>query len=620
MMHNAPTLHRQVARVRRRLFLQTLVQVLIRCWVAALLAAVVWFLAEPFVLGDKLPLLRWFVLGGSVAAATLVGVAYCVWRAPSVVTAALSLDERFQLKERATTSLTLDPRDADSPAAAALVADVDRRVAPLRVGDRFPVRMPWTAALVPACAVVLLLLAFFYKPAINQAQGGEDDPQKEKQLAEANELQKKLEQVVKKPEGHKVGDKPQSQEMQRIEKELDKLVRNPRDAKDPVRDALKDLTSVEDAMKKHEKDLADKQDAIKDELKQMDRLNKKPEDKKDGPADKLDNALNKADFNRAKDEAERLARKLQEQDKAKEEEQKAKDDVERLKRKNEEKKNDPNASKEEKEQAQKDLDEAQDRLAKAQKDQLSPQDKENLENQLKDEQDKLQRLTRDKEEKEQELRDKADKGEIDQEQLERELDQLEKNAEKSQLTEQEKQDLKDLAQKLGECQKCLKEGNDKEAGEKLDEAAKQLGKLDDKGEKQDLQRMLKQVQEAKKDLAKGMDGKGKGDNKGDQRADNAKGGGQASGKRPDARDDGNTNHENVMSRSAQDKGQVNVIDHVPGEGFKGPRKPAELTEDIRRASQDAPEAIDRQRLPRSASDMARGYFDKIRGPEKAPEK
>jgi hypothetical protein len=65
-----------------------------------------------------------------------------------------------------------------------------------------------------------------------------------------------------------------------------------------------------------------------------------------------------------------------------------------------------------------------------------------------------------------------------------------------------------------------------------------------------------------------------------------------------------------------DKGRLQVIDHVPGDGFKGPRKPAEMTEEIRRASQEEPEAIDRQRLPRSASDMARGYFEKLRGPER----
>jgi hypothetical protein len=59
-----------------------------------------------------------------------------------------------------------------------------------------------------------------------------------------------------------------------------------------------------------------------------------------------------------------------------------------------------------------------------------------------------------------------------------------------------------------------------------------------------------------------------------------------------------------------------VVDHVPGDGFKGPRTPDQLKEEIRRAALEAPEALDRQRLPRSASDMARGFFDKLRGPEK----
>jgi hypothetical protein len=607
MSHSAPTLHRQVARVRRRLFLQILVQTLIRGWVAALCAAVVWFLAEPFLVGDGLPNLRWYVLGGLLAAATLLGIGLTLRRAPSLVVAALSLDERFQLKERATTSLTLDPRDAQSPAALALLADTDRRVAPLHIGDRFPVKIPWTAALVPVFAVVLVLLAFFYKPALNQAQAGNSEIDKDQQLAEGSEAKKKLEQIVKKSEGRKVAEKPQSQEMQRIENELDKLVRQPLDTKDQARDALKDLTSIEDALKKQQKNDADKREALKEEMKQLDRLAKK--DKKDGPADNLDNALNKGDFNKAKDEAERLSRKLKEQQEAKKEEEKAKEEVERLKKKTK----DENLSKEEREQAQKDLEREQERLEQAQKDQLSQEQKEQLEEQLQNEQDKLQRLTRSKEEKEQELRDKAEKGEIDQEQLDRELEQLEKNSELAQLTEEEKQELKELAQKLGECQKCMKEGNDKEAGEKLAEAAKLLKKLD-KDEQKDIQQKLRELQEVKKALTQCLDGKGNG------RADSGPNkGGIGAGRRPLAKD-GETDKEEIQARSREDKGQINVIDHVPGQGFKGPRKPAEMTEDIRRASQDAPEAIDRQRLPRSASDMARGFFEKMRGPEKSPEK
>jgi hypothetical protein len=93
----------------------------------------------------------------------------------------------------------------------------------------------------------------------------------------------------------------------------------------------------------------------------------------------------------------------------------------------------------------------------------------------------------------------------------------------------------------------------------------------------------------------------------------------ASGRRPESKSTV-TNAVDKRERLKMDKGKLSVIDTVPGEGFKGPKAPAELTEEIRRASQEAPEAIDRQRLPRSASDMARGYFDKLRGDREKKDK
>jgi hypothetical protein len=613
MSHFTPALRRQVARARRRLFLQLLLHTLVRCWIVALFVAVGWFLAEPFVVGYDWPSLRWIVLGGTVAVASLLAAALALWRTPSPVVAALTLDERFQLKERVTTSLMLDPRDVESPAARALLADVDRRVAPLHVNDRFPLKLPWLAALVPTFAVVLVLLAFFYRPALNQAQGGDSEKKDDKAVAQSDDVQKTLEQMVKKGEVRKVADRQQSAEMQRIEKELEQMARRPHDSKAPVQDALKDLTSVEDHFRKHEKELADKQEAIKDELKQMDRLAKKDEkkDNKERPADRLDNALNKADFNRAQDEAERLSRKLQEQEQAKEE-------LERLQKMKDEAK-----TPEEKERLQKEIEQAQ-------KEQLSPEQKEELQQQLQEQKDKLERLTRDNEAKDEELREKEELGQIDKEQLERELEQLEKNGEKAQLTEEEKQQLKELAEKLGECKRCLKDGDDKKAGEKLAEAAKAMQKLDKKAEQKEVAQRLKEIQEAKQDLAQKMDGKnGKGNNKPDggdrgkgERADNSgpNQGGQASGRRPDGKDDGKTAHQDTQSRSAQDAGRFDVVDEVAGQGFKGPRKADEMADDIRRASQSAPEAIDHQQMPRSAKDMTRGYFEKYRGPEKTPEK
>jgi hypothetical protein len=617
MPASAPSLQRQVARVRRRLFLQTLVQTLIRCWVGALLVAVVWFLAEPFVFRDAVPNLRWYVLGIVVGLATMLAVALAAWWQPSALAAALSLDERFQLKERVTTSLTLDPRDLQLPAALALLADVDRRVAPLYISDRFPIRIPWTAALVPVFAVALLLLAFFYKPNLNQAQTVNSE-EEAKKVIDAEEAQKKLEQVAKKVENRKVADKPQSQAMQNIDKELDQLAHKPLKTNDDVHDAQKDITKVEDLMKKRDKDLADRQESLKEQMKQVERLTKKENDeKKDGPADKMDNDINKGNFDKAQDEAQRLSKKLQQQEQAKKDEEKAKEDVERLKKKEKEQ----GLSDDEK----KEKEQAEERLAKAKKDQLTPEEEKNLEQQLQDEQDKLERLTRDREEKLEELQGMKDEGEIDQEQLDREKDQLAKEQEdeknlsddEKKEREQEKKDLQELAQKLGECKKCMKDGDNKGAGEKLDDAAKLMRKLDNKGEQKDLQQKLKQLQEAKKELAK-ANGDGKGNGRDDSGRPNR--GGRGAGQRPQGEDDGKTGHEEVQSRSAQDKGEHNVIDYVPGQGFKGPRKPSDMKDDIRRASQDAPEAIDRQRLPRSASDMARGYFDKMRGPEKTPEK
>jgi hypothetical protein len=65
---------------------------------------------------------------------------------------------------------------------------------------------------------------------------------------------------------------------------------------------------------------------------------------------------------------------------------------------------------------------------------------------------------------------------------------------------------------------------------------------------------------------------------------------------------------------------VRLVDHVPGQGMKSPKSQEELREDIKRASQEAPEAIDRMRLPKSAGDMTRGYFDKLRGSDKKTDK
>jgi hypothetical protein len=567
----AAPLDRQLARVRRRLFLQQLLVLLVWAWVGALAAGVAWFLAQPYLLRDALPWYRWAALGGAAGVATLGAVALAVWRAPSPVVAALSLDERFGLKERATTALTLPEREAQTAAAAALRADVNARVGPLRVGDRFPVRLPRSALLVPAVAAVLVLLALFYNPLVEPPRADASEPLVQSPAAKA-EIDKKMRELQKKARLKKADDRPKSKELERLEGEVDRLAKKPLQTREQAREVIKDMAGLEEQLKKRDKQLAQKAEALKEQMQQVERLSKRQ--KKDGPAKELNKAMEQGDLRKAKDEVERLAKKLKEQE-----------EIDKLRKKAQ----DDKLNEEERKEAKEQLGRMKDKA-------LSREQKEQMEQQLKDLKDDLQRLSRNKDDEAQRLRDMAKRGELDKEQLQRELDQLEMNA--SKLDQETLDQLRELADQLAECEKCMKEGKDGEAGQKLKEAAAKLGKLDPDGEAGDLAEQLEQLQAARRMICRALD----------------QGGGQASGRRPESKE-GDTGTKEERARSRLDKGHLQVIDHVPGDGFKGPRRPAEMREEIRKASQEAPEAIDRQRLPRSASDMARGYFEKLRGPD-----
>jgi hypothetical protein len=577
MARSTPTpLERQLGRVRRRLFGEGLLEALAWGWAGALVLAVAWFLAQPYLLTDAPVVLRWYVLGGAAATGTLAAVGWALLRAPSAVAAALDLDQRFGLKERATTALTLAPREIQSPAGQALLADVNHRVAPLRIRDRFPLRLPRAAALVLLLALVLVLLAFFYEPSVNRGEAAEQ--QLAAEPAVKVDIERKLRQLQKKGE-LKSSDRPKSAELQRLEADLDKLAQKPHETREQAREMVKDLTNAEDQIKKREKELAERADALKEQMRQLDRLEKK--EAKDGPAKKLDRALDQAEFKKAKEEADRLGKQLQ-----------ADEQVERLRKKVQEEKLTDQEKKEAREQ-----------LERLEAQALKPQEREQLQEQMKDMQDKLERLTRSEEAKER-LRQLQRQGAMSKEQLDRELDRLESNCAK--LDPETKKTLEELAKKLKEAGQCMTEGKDGEAAQKLKEAGELMAKLDAQGECRALAQQLKDLEAARQAMCKALDGRP------------APGDPQpvpAAGRRPESKD-GQTGSVEDWAHSDLDKGRLQVIDHVPGDGFKGPRKPAEMTEDIRRAAQEAPEAIDRQRLPKSAGDMAKGYFDKLRGPEK----
>ena len=561
----------QVRRVNRRLFVQLFVNRLAWCWAAALGLGAVWFLAEPLLLQTPPIWLRWTVAGGLVVLATVLTGFLAALAAPSRVHAALALDEQFDLKERVTTSLMMTPEQLATPAGQALLADVHQRVEKLDIPSQFPVRLSWAASLIPLCAMILALVALFYEPSKSVAKV---DPRDELKMPPANkaELTEKF-NALKKREKPKRDPAEMSEKLKEIESKLEEIANKPRENRDQVRQRMAELQQLEDDVKDRQKQLMDKSRSLKQQLQQMDQQGQKS---KEGPANEMEKALAEGDVNKAQKELDKLVEKI----------------------KNNE---------------------------------LTDKEKDKLKDQLKDMQDKLEKLSRN-EEKKQELEKLEREGKIDKETLERELQQLKKDGEKL-------QDLKDLADQLGQAKDALERGNDGEAADKMKAAGDKLKDLDlnDK-ELDDLQDQLQRLKEAKQAAGKGekegagQEGNGKGE-KGDKEG-NGKGGGDkgdgkgdsdepndggiGQGKRGLGKDSPYKSFDAKQRADFNPKGKKILEGFAPGEAFKS-RPGPEIAGDVKQAAQEAPEAIEQQRIPKGARDIAKGYFKNLGGQEeKAP--
>jgi hypothetical protein len=547
-------LQRQVARASWRLFLQSLFDKLVWCCATALALGAAWFVAEPYLLEAPDWWLRWAVAGGLLGGAILIALGLAFWRRPSRLTAALSLDEKFGLKERVTTSLMLEEYQKASPAGQALLADVNQRIAELDVGSRFPVRMSWTAALVPATALLLAAVAVFYEPPKGIAKPVTNE---ETALASAakEDMEKKLEKLAQKDKKSKPDDAPKTAKIKELDEDIDDLLGKQRNDETQLRERIKNFAEMEDKVKDDIKNRDDKADAIKQQLQQIDRLGKKDKnnsaDGKNGPGDELKKAVGQGDLEKAKDEMDRLSKKLKDKD-----------------------------------------------------NKLNDEEKDELHKQLKDVEDKLERLSRQQEEEEENrLKELSRKGEIDQDELDREIEQLKKNSDK--LDREDKQDLQDVADELKKAEQCMNEGDEEGAAEHMAKAAQKLDKLEGGEERKQMVQRIQRIRQIKRTMAQGMQN----DEKKNQ---NGPGGvGRGAGRRPEAKD-GETGSVDEKADSEFDKkGQKTVVGYAPS-SKKFPKKTsAEVAGEIKQASQEAPEAIERMRIPKQASDMTKGYFEKL---------
>jgi len=539
---------RQITRVSRRLLLQTFLDHLAWCWASALAATAAWFLVHPLFWGQPDAWVRWTVLGCALGVATAVAGLLAWWRAPSPLAAALALDEKFDLKQRVTTSVGLTSLEAASPAGQALLADVNQRVQPLQVKERFPLRLSWSAVLVPLGIVLLAVVALFYEPWLGTAttRAGTDNAN---MVANAPEVQKQLENLKKTPRAWPK-DHPNADKLKEIEAAWDKLVNKPLDPnnQEQVRERVQAIRDLEEKMKERLDGLkaqADKSRALKQHLGKL-----APNDQaakaglKDGPAKAIQDALARGDMAKAREEVERLMKKVQQE-------------------------------------------------------KLKPEEQKQLADELEKLEKQLQRLADLKDRKEQLERDRK-QGKIDQDQLEREMDRLAEEAQDLGL-------LNDLALDLEACQACLRAGNCKGAAGKLARLLENLEELDlDEKEWKELRDAQCDLQEAREGLCRCLNGDCDGTR-------NGLGQGRRPGTLRPIAPDASTESRDARQRAEVDHlGKQRITGFSRGGTFS--KVPArEVGGVFRQAVQDAPEAIERQRVPPDAADMLKGYYENLGG-------
>jgi hypothetical protein len=438
---------RQVSRAGRRLFVQTLLNHLVWAWSIALGISALWFVAQPWLLSaDTEGWVRWAIAGGVFTAASGVGLWRAWLTAPTRVTAALELDQRFKLKERVTSSLTLAPELLTTPAGQALAADADAHAAQVDVRKGFPVRLAWTAVLVPVAAVLLALVTIFYSPVFNTPETVQARSKDEIKVTAAKLIEEKFNNLKKPTTFQWPADQPKDEKLEEIAKLREELFKEPFDPnnKDKVRERLQQLLPLEDKIKDRMDELKAQQERNKAMQQKLKDMGKDPNQQlgQDGPAQGLEDALNKGDLDKAQREMKAIADKLKDG-------------------------------------------------------KLDEKEREQLQNQLAEMKEKLDNVADQKELKEK-LENELKNGKIDKQEFDKKMAQAKEQAEKM-------KDLKELGDKVGECKECLGNGDPKGAAEKLGQAADKMKKMDPNNQElQQLQQEQQRLQELRDAMNQGL--------------------------------------------------------------------------------------------------------------------
>ncbi len=562
-MQTIALVERSIGRVRRRLVFQQILESVSTFASVGLACGLVWFLAEPWLIDSPPEWLRWTVLGVTSSLGILAALVWSILRTPSRETAALELDKRFDLRERVTTVLTLRPEERSTPAGHAVMNDAHSHVSKIIVAEKFPVRPGRFAAGVPVLLCGVALAYFFYQPDVSGAAESETaiaeakkkDPEKR---ADAETVKKPTQPFTKQKANDEM-DRKKSKELEKLEENLDKLMdkwnKTPAETEEKKREKVTELTAMEEKVQKFKEQEFQKLKEIEKQLQQLDRMQKEKEFP-DGPAKEFKEALAKGDLKAAIKQVDELQKKAKDK-------------------------------------------------------KLDAQDLKKLDAQMKEMKKQTEKVAKNQEQQDalQKKIDQTKKDGKDAESLERELEKVKQDAkESSEMMER-------MAERMEKIRQAAQEGKMEELAEEIGKMGGDLKQLEN--ELQDLEssdEYLQRLKEECKKACKACQGGKDGDMLSDGDSDKpwSPFTNPATGKRAENKN-AKTNSQDERIRGLFDpRGKKSYGGTVRGPAFTK-RSASEMGQDIKQAAQEAPQAIDTQRLPRDAQAAVKEYFEKIGG-------
>lgn len=315
-------IERKVQIARRRVILGRFGRALSFSMFAALIVATL-AIALPALRAMEVDFSTWTYawLGGCALAALFASLLYAVVTAPSVESVAAEVDRRFGLRERLSSSLSLDEQERESSFGLALVADADKRADQLEVADRFsikPTKLGWLPlSIVPVLAIVLLLVEPMSETSASSA--GKPDAVEVKQVqTAASQLKKRIQQQRRKAEAE--GLKEAKELFEKMEADLDKIAsRKDMDRKDAMI-AMNDL----------KKQLEERREQL-GSSEQMRRVMSQMRGLESGPGEKVAKSIEQGNFGKAEEMVKQLASQMRDGSLSEKQKEQLKKQVEQMK-------------------------------------------------------------------------------------------------------------------------------------------------------------------------------------------------------------------------------------------------------------------------------------------------